>query len=433
MSDEIQLISDGDGVAVIGDSTAVERFLATEALPSEELELHRIMGALSTGAPAAQVGSEIAANSGRWIKLTAESAQKVRKYGLPPADQTRGVSHVMIRERGKVKSWLQIETRPGAMLTNPAMLAGVAGIMAQLAMQQQMAEITDYLATIDAKLDDVLRAQKNTVLAQTIGVGLQIEEAMTIREHVGRVNDVTWSKIQDTSGAIADTQAYALLQLDALADKLEHKQDVGELAKATKDAERTAREWLAVLARCFQLQDGISVLELDRVLETAPEDLDGHRTGLRAARQQRLNAISHTTEQLLARLDAAAATANSKVLMHPTTSRAVVESSNHVGAAVTDFQARLGIEQERTLLEARRWTDAAISAKDTALETGAEGLDTARRLSGDARDTAVALGTEGLAAAKRLANDTGDAAKSATGRLSGEVAKRFRRKSDPGS
>ncbi len=186
-----------------------------------------------------------------------------------------------------------------------------------------------------------------------IGVGLQIEAAMTIRDHVGRVNDVTWSKIQATSGTIADTQAYALLQLDALADKLEHKLDVGELATATKDAERTAREWLAVLARCFQLQDAISVLELDRVLESAPDDLDGHRTGLQAARQQRLYAISHTTEQLMARLDAAARTANTKVLMHPTKSRAVVESSNHVGAAVTDFRGRLGIEQERTPLEAR--------------------------------------------------------------------------------
>ncbi|HEY2742896.1 MAG TPA: hypothetical protein VGI69_12040 [Gaiellaceae bacterium] len=432
MNQEIQLISDGDGLAVIGDSTAVERFLATEELPSEELELHRIKAALSTGAAAAQVGSEIAANSGRWVKLTAESAQKVKKYGLTPT-KTPGVEHAMIGKPGEVKSWLQITTKPGAMLTNPAMLAGVAGIMSQLAMQQQMAEITAYLATIDAKLDDVLRAQKDTVLAQTIGVGLQIDEAMTIRDHVGRVNDVTWSKIQATSGTIADTQAYALLQLDALADKLEHKQDVGELAKATKDAERTAREWLAVLARCFQLQDAISVLELDRVLETAPDDLDGHRIGLQAARQRRLDAISYTTGQLMARLEAAAGTANTKVLMHPTKSRAVVESSNHVGASVTAFQARLGIEQERTPLEARRWTDAAISAKDAALETGSEGIDTARRLSGDARDTAVGLGTEGVGVAKRLANDTGDAARSATDRLSGKVAKRIRRKSDPGS
>ena len=37
MDDEIQLISDGDGLAVIGDARAVERFLASEGLASKDL------------------------------------------------------------------------------------------------------------------------------------------------------------------------------------------------------------------------------------------------------------------------------------------------------------------------------------------------------------------------------------------------------------
>src|ERR1700761_5344097 len=36
MGDEIQLISDGDGLAVIGDPAAVDRFLAAEGLPSKD-------------------------------------------------------------------------------------------------------------------------------------------------------------------------------------------------------------------------------------------------------------------------------------------------------------------------------------------------------------------------------------------------------------
>ena len=140
------------------------------------------------------------------MKLTEESAQMVKKYGLMES-KTPGVSHAMVGKPGDIKSWLQIAKGPGAAAANPALLAGAAGLMAQLAMQQAMDEITDYLATIDEKLDDVLRAQKDTVLAQMIGVGLQIEEAMRIRSHVGRVNEVTWSKVQATSGTIADTQA----------------------------------------------------------------------------------------------------------------------------------------------------------------------------------------------------------------------------------
>ena len=405
MDDEIQLICDGAGVAVLGEPATVERFLASEGPPSKQLDLPKLRHVLSGGSAAAQAGSELVANSGRWVKLTEESAHMVKKYGLMES-KTPGVSHAMVGKPGDIKSWLQIAKGPGSFAANPALLAGAAGVMAQLAMQQAMDEITDYLATIDEKLDDVLRAQKDTVVAQMIGIGLQIEEAITIRSHVGRVNEVTWSKVQDASGTIADTQAYALLQLDALAEKLESKTKVGDLATAAKAAETKTRDWLAVLARCFQLQDAIAILELDRVLETAPEDLDGHRLGLKAARQDRLDTISRSTEQLMARLDAAASVANTKVLAHPAKSRAVVHSRNHVGTSVLDFQGLLGIEPGRQPLEARRWVDAATEARDKALEAGAGRV----------------------AAAKRFGNETRDRARSTAGRLSGEIAQRTRRR-----
>ena len=44
MDDEIQLISDGDGLAVIGDPAAVERFLVSEGLSSKDLGLPRLPG-----------------------------------------------------------------------------------------------------------------------------------------------------------------------------------------------------------------------------------------------------------------------------------------------------------------------------------------------------------------------------------------------------
>src|SRR4051794_13553668 len=207
-----------------------------------------------------------------------------------------------------------------------------------------MEEITEYLAAIDAKLDDVLRAQEDAVLADMIGVCFDIDEAMTLREHGGRVNEVTWSKVQGASATIARTQAYALRQLDALAEKLERTTRIADLAETAKVAESKAQDWLAVLARCFQLQDAIAVLELDRVLEVAADDLDGHRLGLGAVRKKRLETISQCTNGLLTRMDAAAGTANAKVLLNPIQSPAVVRSREHVAIAVTDFHGLLGIE-----------------------------------------------------------------------------------------
>jgi hypothetical protein len=352
MDNEIQLISDGDGLAVIGDPTLVERFLAFEGLSSKDLGLPRLGGVLSTGAAAAQAGSEIAANSGRWVKLTKESARLVGKHGLRKSSKTGLSTGVLKGDSGQVKGFVQFVRGPGS-LASPALLAGVGGIMAQVAMQQAMGEIISYLARIDEKLDDVLRAQEDAVLADLIGVGFDIDEAMTIREHAGRVSEVTWSKVQAASAAITRAQARALLELDALAEKIESKTKVGDLAKMAKEAESKVQGWLVVLARCSQLQDAVAVLELDRVLDVAPDDLDGHRLGLKASRHKRLDIISRSTLGLMARIDAAAGTANAKVLLHPTMSAAVVQSREHVARVVAEFHERLGIESGRQSLEAK--------------------------------------------------------------------------------
>ncbi|MGW3614382.1 hypothetical protein ACWD6N_31790 [Micromonospora sp. NPDC005163] len=85
-----------------------------------------------------------------------------------------GVSRAVLTDHGKITGLLEVvQKTPSALLTNPAILTGAAGLMAQLAMQQTMDEITDYLAVIDAKVDAVLRAQTDAVVADMIGVELE--------------------------------------------------------------------------------------------------------------------------------------------------------------------------------------------------------------------------------------------------------------------
>ncbi|GIF20866.1 putative transcriptional regulator [Actinoplanes tereljensis] len=415
MENEIQLISDGDGLAVIGHPAAVDRFLTSERLPSKDLGLKRLSSNLRTGSTIAKAGSEIAEHSGRWVQLTAESAQAMKKYNLMKGSES-GVSRAVLTDHGKITGLLEVVRTPSALLTNPAILTGAAGLMAQLAMQQTMDEITDYLAVIDAKVDAVLRAQTDAVVADMIGVELVIEEALTIRAQVGRVSEVTWSKVQGTPVSLARTQAYALRQLDAIAERLETQTKVADLAKTSKEAEVKVQEWLAVLARCFQLQDAVAVLELDRVLDASPDELEEHRVAIRISRQNRLELISRSTEHLLARMDAAAGTANAKVLLNPTTSRAVVHSTNHVAITVVDFHGRLGIERAGQSRDARRWLDAAVEVRDKVLDTGT-----------GVKDKVLETGAEGVGAASRFGVGAFGRAKSMMGKVSGEVTERAQR------
>ncbi|MEJ3406116.1 hypothetical protein WDJ51_15380 [Rathayibacter sp. YIM 133350] len=421
--DEIELVSDGDGLAVIGDPLAVERFLSTAGVASRELNLsHAVGGALNVGSAAAKGGSEVAANAGRWVKLTEESA-KALKLGNAMKGSSDNVSRAIITtSKGKISNILEF-VKPGtvgSMLTNPAMLAGAAGIMAQLAMQQTMQEITGYLAVIDEKVDDILRAQKGAPIARMIGVGLVIDDAMLKREHVGRVSEVTWSSLHGAAQTIAETQSYALRRLDALAEKMEKKSRVGDLAKIAKDAEGEVEEWLAVLARCFQLQDGLAVLELDRVLDSSPGDLDRHREAIQAGRAKRRDLIGKSTERLLARMDAAAATANSKVLLHPLKPGEVVRSSNEVGADMLAFHETLGIADSRVTLERKRWAIAAIEARDNVRETGAAGVQIAGK-----------LGAQGAGAVASFSVDAAHAVQGAAGDVTRNVISKLRRGDSP--
>lgn len=435
MDNEIELISDGDGLAVIGNPTAVERFMTSTGL--SRVNSQSLGAVFRTGASAAQTGSEIAAESGRWVRLTKESAQNLHRYGLTPTE-TRGVSHAMLGQRGSIKKWLQIETGPGAMMTNPVMLSGAAGVMAQMAMQQTMDEIIDYLATIDAKLDDVLRAQTNQVLARLDGVDLAVREAMSVRASVGRVSEVTWSKVQSSAQTIHETQGYALRQLGDLADKLEEKTKINDLAETTKEAEAEVQKWLVVLARCFELHDAVGVLELDRVLDASPDELDRHRLGLKSARQDRLELISERTEHLLTRMIVAVGMANSKVLFNPMKSPAVVKSSNHVAADVHEFRELLGIESGHESSEARPWSDAAGEHWDKVRETGAASVETVKNLGGGTLGHAKSVsgkvretGAGGIDTVKNFGSGTRDQAKSVKSKLSNRFAERkLRRRED---
>jgi hypothetical protein len=156
---------------------------------------------------------------------------------------------------------------------------------------------------------------------------------------------------------------------------MEKKSKVGDLAKLAGTAEVTVEEWLAVLARCFQLQDGLAVLELDRVLDSSPDDVDRHRAAVRAGRAKRRKLISQSTERLLSRMDSAARGANQQVLFHPLKSGTVVRSGNEVAADVTVFHERLGIDSSHEAIETKRWRAAVGEARDAAIQNGSKGVN----------------------------------------------------------
>ena len=75
------------------------------------------------------------------------------------------------------------------------MLTGISGVMVQMALEQAVSEITDYLKDIDAKLDDLLRDQKDQTVSKLAGISHMIDETMLIYQQVGSISETTWSKV----------------------------------------------------------------------------------------------------------------------------------------------------------------------------------------------------------------------------------------------
>ena len=441
MAGEIELVSDCDGLVVLGAEADIERFFLSSGLdriPSKEMDLHRLWSFMGTGAAATQVGADIAANSGRWVKLTAESAKAMRDIGLVATKNSK-VAYAMVGKPGNIQQWLKIEQASTALLSGPFALTALSTMMQQRAMQQQMDEIVEYLQVIDEKVDDVLRAQKDAVLADMIGVDLIVEDALTVRDHVGRVSEITWSKVQVSGMTLARTQAYALRQLDAIAEKLEKKADLGDVAKATRAAEPNVHQWLAVIARTVQLQDGVFILELDRVFDSAPDDLESHRLGLAKARQNRLELITRSTARILSQMDATVQRANASVLLNPFDSPAAVNSSNQIAVGVLDFRDRLGIESGHESEVAKRWGRALAEVRDKAVATASVGATTAGRVGAETFDRASGVfraididgdGIPDKPRAAAAAESAGAAVKGAASSVTGALGSMWKRKTD---
>ncbi|MDO4243545.1 MAG: hypothetical protein Q4C85_07280 [Actinomyces sp.] len=356
MADDVELVQDSEGLAVVGERGAVKRFLEHAGLWAASQDLEGLGSVLDIAPGVAEAALSASSTAGRYVKLTEESARDIRELGLVPT-KTDGVSYAMVGQRGSITKWVRIETGVTARLTNPAILSGAAGIMAQIARQQEMEELRQLIKSIDGKLDDVRRRQRDEVLAKMDGARCAIDEAVALSEGGGD-RETAWRKVENTKETVFNVEADALRAIGVLSDKVDKDASARTLRTTTEEVAKEVAVWLAVLAACFQLEDQHAVLELDHVRATAPSKLDAHRLSLDAARCDRRDKIVKMTAQLMRRLDEAGGVAGEKVVLHWKEAQAVVDSVNAVGAEIEQFYAPLGVEPQRVPLTAPGWREA---------------------------------------------------------------------------
>lgn len=396
-ADDVQsvtIIQDEQSITFLGDAGAIDLWLKDEGFNSKAFKAKAVQ-TVSMASKGAQKASDAMVESGRWVKLTKESAELVAKYGTN-GKKGNLFSGVARRKNGNIVKHLQFTK---ADQLNPAMLTGISGVMAQMALEQAVSEITDYLKEIDAKLDDLLRDQKDQTVSKLAGISHMIDETMLIYQQVGSISETTWSKVSGCPQDIATIQAYAIAKIKGLTEKVEREQDPKQVRPLTQQIRQEIHQWLGMLASAVKMQDQVSCIELARVCQEEPEQLEAHKKGVVLARNKRLEEIEQSLNALGRQLETKVGIVGGKVLLNPYSSPHAIANIESITGDLNTFASTLQLEHIHLHVEdGPTWIQAAGKAVD----------DTGKALQNAGQQTAHAVQDAGNAIAKG-AQDTGAA------------------------
>ena len=347
---EITVVKDERGLLFLGDPKEIKTWLDDRGLASREFATK----ALRTGGSAVHTAAKVSSESGRWVKLTKDSAKLLEKYGRASAIQPG----VVQKSNGQIVKWLRFENP--SRLFSPAMATGVAGMMTQMALEQAIQEITDYLKSIDEKVGDLLQDQKDQTVADLIGVVFEVDEAAAIRDKTGTLSDAAWSKLAPCAQTTSRALGYALTKLQGISDKLLRAESVDKIEHVLDTAKDDVPAWLVMVSRAVQTRDKLSVIELERAYAELPAVLEEHRMGIVEARRERLGKVKARIDALREVLELSAGRAREEKLLHPFVVDNVLGILDSLMEQTSQFSKGLDIEMDEKVIErAPEWLDIA--------------------------------------------------------------------------
>lgn len=367
---DLTVIQDGSGYMVIGSSNALELWRKETQIESKPADsvIRKIVGQFGD---AAVFSGLIAENSGRWVKLTEESAQYLAAFG--------GNSGVVRFSNGQIAKHLEF-VGTGAVASNPATAMTVGLAMSMMSLRQSIEEVQEYLEVVDKKLDAVIQDQKDTAISDLGGCYHLIEEVYASLEKKGQVTPIDWSKVSGTAQTLLTVQRYAVQKLETLSKEINPEISLKALNDALARVDQGIPDWLYILANAIQLQDKLSILELEHVSTEEPEFFEQHREAINEARSRRLRELEDLLAETGLRMSTVWEQAIKKQLIQPVQAKSAFKNLARVDEIFDMFSEYLDIETNRwDASETNKWHEvvgakATVAAKK-AKEAGRKAVD----------------------------------------------------------
>lgn len=406
--EDVTIFEATDGILLFGPDTALAIFDKEVAGGSKKIsqkDVARIAG------HAGMAVGKLQADSGRWLKLTSESAEHLSKFRGTSIGKDKLLPGVLRGDKGKFVKQLKFQDLSKASFFTPAAPMVLGAMATKYALEASLDEISAYLEVIDQKLDQLIQQKKTETLGQIGGVALAIGEANAILTKTGRVSPVTWSKVQATSLSLQTMQAEAIAALYALSDSIAAVQgNTDNVAKELRRAKEDTQFWLGVLARTIALQDRQYLLELARIEDENELQLDAHREGISVARTERVRRIAAGLDSFSQAVIRASQLTNAAKVANPINAPKVARLANTISEMITTFKEHADLELQKTsLISQTPWRRAArglIGEASSAVGSAGAGVaERARTVShavGERRDLKVLRKAEKIEEKRRL-------------------------------
>lgn len=353
---QVEAVLRDDELMVFGDELAVQEFI--DSLAVSEKKTTKIDSVLfrdfneqlKKGGIALQGMSEIAENSGYYIKLTKESAAIVKTHGL--YETKGGITYAMIEKLGKpgkTGKWLQVDEGFGSLLTNPAVLSGVGGIITQAALQQSLAEIIAYLKTIDHKLDAVIRKVDEANKSNLSGLLTTLREARIRYEREGVVDSRFMDQAITFQNTVNVAESYAWDQITAACKGLGQKRGLKPMMVATEEAQREISQWLGFLASAYLAERRLDDFKLKEKREESLEAYSQELETLRVLQADRDRERATRVHDLYETAHQVAKFADKKLLTNRSVAEALNQRANDMAELTYNFAeaVQLIVDRER--------------------------------------------------------------------------------------
>lgn len=357
---EVEVVLRDDELMVFGDELAVREFIDSLAISEKKttkidnILLRDLNEQLKKSGTVLQGVSEIAENSSYYIKLTKESAALVKKHGL--YETKGGITYAMIEKLGKpgkTGKWLQVDKGFGSLLTNPAVLSGVGGIITQVALQQSLAEITTYLKTIDQKLDEVIRKVDEAKKSDLSGLLKTLREAMIRYEIEGAVDSHFMNHITNFHTTVNAVEDYAWGQVDAICKGLGEVRGLKRMMLATEEAQRQISQWLGFLANAYLAECRLDDFKLKEKREESLEAYNQELDTLRVLQADRDRERATRVHDLYETAHEVAKFADKKLLTNRATAEALNQRANEMAELAYSFAEAVQLTVERKSIPAK--------------------------------------------------------------------------------